>query len=153
MLVRPLCTCVSPRVGKTAAAPPASAQFACDVLTNVNISEGAHVSRVSGGDNRKQTGWNWRRAQSCRGPLEGPLKWKWRKLQRLGGTNRCFQALDAGGLLFLFFPTAPPDFFFFFFFTLFLFRVYIVIYVPEQFSQQSSGLGNNSPRACSERHS
>lgn len=42
--------------GDTVAAPPASAQSACDVLTNLSISEGAHVSRVGAGDNRKQTG-------------------------------------------------------------------------------------------------
>lgn len=67
-----LCTCVWPRVGgKTAAASPASAQFTCDVLTNVNISEGRacvqsrrrrqqEADRVKLASGTKLSGASWR---------------------------------------------------------------------------------------------
>lgn len=72
-----------------------------DFLTNVNISDGVNVCKVRKGDNRKQTGWNWRQAHSWSASWRA-IRVTWKKLQQLTGMKRCFQALNAAGVFLLF---------------------------------------------------
>lgn len=105
-----------------------------------------YVSGAGGGDNRKQTGWNWRRAQSSRRAIKVKMEeitaTHWNESASRLQTSACEHRRSRSH------PTLPR------FTPLFsVCRWYCYLCAGAFFSAPFSRLGNNSPRACSERHS